>query len=77
MWVRSKYKMDLVDITGKRINVWESKGYGIYVDPMTTDITCYLGAYETKQRALEILDEIEHLLCTDFKGVYDMPEDIK
>jgi len=67
VWVRSQDKKDLIDITGKHLTVWENRdGVGIYVDSMTTgdDISIGIGTYETKERAIGVLDEIQPRIAT-------------
>lgn len=75
MWIKSQFGKELIDITGKRLFVWNSKKeWCIYVDPMTTneDVSFSIGRYETQERAVQILEEIEsHLVKA---SVYKMPE---
>lgn len=85
LWIRSQdkdklFKINGVDITKMNDNSYEITGYTTY------DI--YLGKYKTKERALEVLNEIQktietHILSqtstewdTWFKGtVYEMPKE--
>lgn len=74
LWIRSQnkdklFKINGVDITKMNDNSYEITGYTTY------DI--YLGKYKTKERALEVLDEIqehiekqgENYLLTDKNGI--------
>lgn len=59
LWIRSQkkdklFKINGLDITKMNDNSYEITGYTTY------DI--YLGRYKTKERALEVLDEIQKLL---------------
>ena len=85
LWIRSQDKRILIqpnriDIDGKAIIVWQNN--------YNCDET-FLGAYKTKERALEVLDEIqtqlvtlnyqylhrgEHFIATE-SNVYEMPEE--
>lgn len=78
MWIRSQDKMKLYNISKIKIEQFIDK-YGI-VDPSVED--WILGEYESKERALEVLDEIQKLLIAlprteiPFNDVvYQMPEE--
>ena len=67
MFIRSQDKKELIDITGKRVYVWYgTKGWSIYVDPMTVsdDVSVCLGGYgkDGEERAVEVLDEIQNTM---------------
>ena len=58
LWIRSQDKRTLIntrriDIDDKSIIVWDEGRYASEI---------YLGEYKTKERALEVLDEIEKLI---------------
>ena len=58
LWVRSQDKMKLTRVID--IGIFEEQeGYTIYYDDSIDNM---LGTYATKERALEILDEIQKLL---------------
>ena len=88
LWIRSQkkdklFKINGVDITKMNDNSYEITGY--------TSYNIYLGTYKTKERAIEILDEIQdELISSDFMPIekneeavltcgsariYQMPED--
>ena len=76
LWVRSQDKRILQKID----NIYLDANYGNkricnYVDDYKTE----LGTYKTKERAIEVLDEIQDLLQNAYVGntnriVYQMPE---
>ena len=73
LWVRSKSKIDLMCIRRVQYGNINSR-HIIYGE----DTTMYLGEYSTKERCLEIIDEIQNLLCQTFmifKNL-DVPKDI-
>ena len=59
LWVRSQDKEDLVKVSGMRINYLRENELIGYVD---YDESITLGEYATKERALEVLDEIQKML---------------
>lgn len=71
LWIRSKdkqtlIKIDRVDVDGNSIIVWQN------------NYNCdeiYLGSYKTKERALEVLDEIQDLIKPKLllKGYDNLP----
>lgn len=83
LWVRSQDKESLVKISNiqyilrKEIDCGISTEYhyiGTYYDNLKI-----LGTYKTKERALEVLDEIQDLLQNAYVGsvnriVYQMPD---
>lgn len=83
LWVRSQDKMNLVKINQVNINYQDNKQIiANYVPELYENSACYyelLGIYETKERALEVLDEIQNYILlpnTDNSAyVYNMPED--
>ena len=84
LWIRSQDKMNLVKIRQISLNYSDKKQIiANYIPELYENSGGYyelLGTYKTKERALEILDEIQHLLQTVYVGsanriVYQMPED--
>ena len=91
LWIRSTARTNLLKarfltvMQGKKFYnpaEWEYKGYTIC---NCNDNGCYelLGTYKTKERALEVLDEIQKILEQILDAnltvlpvfVYEMPED--
>lgn len=62
MWVRTQDKMQLVKINEIHIKVDEDGFVGIWVDDKKESLKYFLGTYKSKERALEVLDEIQNLL---------------
>lgn len=84
LWIRSQDKMNLVKIRQISLNYSDKKQIiANYIPELYENSGGYyelLGTYKTKERALEVLDEIQHLLQTVYVGsanriVYQMPED--
>lgn len=90
LWIRSQDKEDLVKIDNIRIkheykqkevkdNYGRISAYikGNYMKSMIYSDSVWLGEYETKERVLEVLDEIQNVLV-DYKNmsrvVYQMPK---
>lgn len=67
LWIRSQENglSEIVDI----LPVSDEKIYGYSINQRLS----LLGTYQTKERALEVLDEIEHFIATE-SNVYEMPE---
>lgn len=57
LWIRSQDREDLLNIKGLYIEENKNKYY-----IFATNHGFHLGVYETKQRALEVLDEIQNIL---------------
>ncbi len=89
MWVRTQDKMQLVKINEIHIKVDEDGFVGIWVDDKKESLKYFLGTYKSKERALEVLDEIQRLIedlkymeyaidknkfCGYRSNVYKMPE---
>ena len=97
LWIRSTARTNLIKVRfltileGKKFykkEEWEYKGYTLC---NCTEVGYYeiLGTYKTKERALEVLDEIQELIepnyirTFEYKGyeaqpetiVYEMPEE--
>lgn len=90
MWVRTQDKMQLVKINEIHIKVDEDGFVGIWVDDKKESLKYFLGTYKSKERALEVLDEIQRLIedlkymeyaidknkfCGYRSNVYKMPEE--
>ena len=76
LWIRSQDKECLTNISNIQY-VYKNNmhGLGTYYDNLKI-----LGTYKTKERALEVLDEIEDLLQNAYVGcanriVYQMPKE--
>ena len=82
MWIRSQDKMQLVKINEIHIKVDEDGFVGIWVDDKKENLKYFLGTYKSKERALEVLDEIQKLLIAMPRTeipfnyiVYQMPKE--
>lgn len=58
MWIRSQNRMQLQDVNRFVIEQFET---GIYI----VGNGCTLGIYSTKEKALKVLDEIQHSIMTE------------
>lgn len=58
MWIRSQNRMQLLDLNRFVIEQFE---FGIYI----VGDGCTLGVYSTKEKALKVLDEIQHSIMTE------------
>ena len=81
LWVRSQDKMNLVKVRQIGVNYQDNKQIiANYMPELYENSGEYyeiLGTYKTKERALEVLDEIQAYLMSDTpqSNVYNMPED--
>ena len=82
LWVRSQDKMNLVQIKQISLNYQDNKQViANYVPEQYENSGCYfelLGTYKTKERALEVLDEIQNIIIDYSKMtrvVYQMPKE--
>ena len=84
LWVRSQNKTNLVKIRQISLNYSNKKQIiANYTPELYENTGVYyelLGTYETKGRAIEVLDEIQDLLQNAYVGgsnrvVYQMPKD--
>lgn len=83
LWVRSQDKMNLVQIKQISLNYQDNKQViANYVPEQYENSACYfelLGTYKTKERALEVLDEIQNYILlpnTDNSAyIYEMPKE--
>ena len=77
LWIRSQDKERLFKINGIYLESEKDKHYIMGF----SDDYCWVGHYKTKERALEVLDEIQEILNTfEPKNmarmiVYEMPEE--
>jgi hypothetical protein len=67
MWIRSQDKTDLID--AKRISVSGKR----IINAVLDDDYDILGEYETKERAIKVLDKIQHQMenVTCANNIYD------
>lgn len=80
LWIRSQDKMDLCKINRLKIreHTFEDgkKEYFVLNNNSISDV---VGVYKTKERALEVLDEIENIVKPKMKQlytfVYQMPKE--
>lgn len=83
LWIRSQEKTRLVKCNNILAYQFDDETYGIQVNN-----DCFVGEYKTKERALEVLDEIQYLLNNNFcyskeldqyitcnNAIYEMPKD--
>ena len=62
LWVRNQDKDHLVKIEEINIEIDEDGFIGIWSYGSNKYLKYYLGTYKTKERALEVLDEIQNIL---------------
>ena len=62
LWIRTQTKTGLYKIDNVYIDEDEDKTIHIWTDGINKYLKYYLGSYETKERALEVLDEIQNIL---------------
>ena len=80
LWIRSQDKNILEKITKLYVSTFdEEKGFGIYdlIDDDLDDCDIPLGFYETKERALEVLDHIQFLIERTGELNYDILDKVK
>ena len=84
LWIRSQDKMNLVKVRQISVNYQDNKQIiANYMPELYENSGEYyeiLGTYKTKERAIEVLDEIQDLLQNAYIGnvnriVYQMPKD--
>ena len=83
LWIRSQERMNLIKIRQISINYQNNKqiiaNYTPELYENSGDFFELLGTYKTKERALEVLDEIEteiqNYVGTMAQIVYQMPEE--
>ena len=66
LWIRSQQKNILQKVSKLYVTTYaEENGYGVYDIQEVDDCDIPLGFYETRERALEVLDEIQRLISLD------------
>ena len=81
LWIRTQDRMNLVKINQVSLNYQNNKQIiANYIPEIYENSSCYyelLGTYKTKERALEVLDEIQAYLMSDTpqSNVYNMPKE--
>lgn len=81
LWIRSQDKMNLVKVRQVCVNYQNNKQIiANYIPELyenSGECCEFLGTYETKERAIEVLDEIQAYLMsnTPQSNVYNMPKD--
>jgi hypothetical protein len=75
MWIRSQDKTELIDVRGKRLTIWtDSKSsWCIWIDFIIPGSELFkIGKYSSKERALEILNEIQTHIS--YQGMYSFQD---
>ena len=73
MWIRSQDKTNLISC--RRITlIGPDKGICLIVE-LTTDNYIELAEYKSKERAIEVLDDIQHYLDENWSETFEMPEE--
>ena len=75
LWVRSQDKIKLIKVNYCYIRDWQDH---FAIEGETFDSAPIIGEYKTKERALEVLDEIQNILETRNdvnQMVYEMPQE--
>lgn len=68
LYIRSQDRLKMEYVNG--LEAYE------YNDKFTIEVNGIdFGEYNSKERAIEILDEIQKLLILNYMGVYEMPEE--
>lgn len=84
LWIRSQDRMNLVKVRQVSLNYQNKKQIIANHTPdlyeNSGEYYEFLGTYKTKERAIEVLDEIQDLLQNAYVGgsnrvVYQMPKD--
>lgn len=76
LWIRSQDKMNLVKVNQVNVDYQNNKQIiANYVGNFQCDYYEFLGKYETKERALEVLDEIQDYINNKYGDVFEMPEE--
>ncbi len=73
MWIRCQNRMMLIKDASHINAIKEDSKYSIY--EMTTECNYELGIYSSKEKALKVLDDIEHSLEYPYNSVFQMPQD--
>ena len=76
LWIRSQDKESLLLVKEIWIKKDNSGLYGLWNDNQNTYLRYCLGYYKTKERALEILDDIQfYLRAKNELFIYEMPKE--
>lgn len=73
LWIRVQTKNGLIKIDSAFIQKNNKEVYEILT--IKNGENYHIATYETKERALEVLDEIQKELIIGFKKVYEMPKE--
>lgn len=77
LWIRSQNKMNLESVHSVSINYLNKKQLICNYEPdfigNQGEYYVLLGEYETEQRALEVLDEIQSFLENNYISIDEMP----
>ena len=64
LWIRSQDREDLVKVDN--IRLWDENTLAVNFNNSGVDLQyLVVGEYETRERSLEVLDEIQEYLCFD------------
>ena len=82
LWIRNQEKDHLIKIEEINIEIDDDGFVGIWSYGSNKYLKWYLGNYATKERALEVLDEIQNLMrsltVSNLKIIqYDMPNELE
>ena len=78
MWIRSQNKTKLIDV---KAIYWGKEAYArfyvVYTKDLSHDMTgdIELGLYETRGKAMQVMDDLQCRIARGESGVYQMPED--
>ena len=75
LWIRSQDKTKLVKVDNI-VYMYSSEDYEKEVHSLWNDCKGILGTYETKERALEVLDEIQKILKPIIKINYEYDDSL-
>lgn len=68
LWIRSQDKRHLLLVKNISLTEYEDEGVCTLETDLENRVDLELGTYSTKERALEILDEIQDLLANAYTG---------
>ena len=75
IWVRSQDKLGLFELKGVKIREHSfENGTKEYLVLGNDNLYNHLGTYKSKERALEVLDEIQAYLENNYLSINDMPQ---
>ena len=75
MWVRTQDKLGLFELNGVRIREHGfENGTKEYLVLNNDNLYNHLGTYKSKERAIEVLDEIQTYLENNYLSINDMPQ---